>query len=152
MSLSLFLTSTNMFDAYIEALGNLNHLAVFVAAAAAMTLGFLWYSPLLFGKLWLKLNSFKKKSVEEKNMFALVLAGLVTSWITSYVLASLLHLSVTDLGDAVQVAFWLWLGFVATIMFGNVLWEQQRVELFILNSAFRLASLVLMAVILISWA
>ena len=32
----------------------INYLAVGVAALATFFLGALWYSPLLFGKLWLK--------------------------------------------------------------------------------------------------
>jgi hypothetical protein len=31
-----------------------NYLAVLLAAAATMIIGFLWYSPILFGNVWMK--------------------------------------------------------------------------------------------------
>lgn len=36
---------------------DIHWLAVLAAATATMVLGALWYSPLLFGKLWVKLSA-----------------------------------------------------------------------------------------------
>lgn len=37
---------------------DIHWLAVLAAATATMVLGALWYSPLLFGKLWVKAHGF----------------------------------------------------------------------------------------------
>ena len=37
---------------------NINYLAVLAAAVSTFVLGGLWYSPLLFGKAWMRANSF----------------------------------------------------------------------------------------------
>ena len=42
-----------------------NYLAVLVAAIVNMVVGALWYSPLLFGKAWMKLTGFNKKQLKK---------------------------------------------------------------------------------------
>ncbi len=41
----------------------INYLAVFVAALSTFVLGGLWYSPLLFGKAWMRVNNFSDNDV-----------------------------------------------------------------------------------------
>jgi hypothetical protein len=42
----------------------INYLAVLVAAASCFVLGGLWYSPLLFGKAWMRANNFTDSDVQ----------------------------------------------------------------------------------------
>ena len=54
-------------------MGEVNLLAVLVSGVAAMVIGALWYSPLLFGKLWMNGMGFteaKMKEMKEKGMAA----------------------------------------------------------------------------------
>ena len=46
---------------------DISYLAVLVAAAAAMAIGFLWYGP-LFGNQWKKLMNFTDKGMKEMKM------------------------------------------------------------------------------------
>lgn len=41
----------------------INFIAVFVAALSTFILGGLWYSPLLFGKAWMRVNNFSETDV-----------------------------------------------------------------------------------------
>lgn len=41
----------------------INYLAVLVAALSTFVLGGLWYSPLLFGKAWMRVNNFSDSDV-----------------------------------------------------------------------------------------
>jgi hypothetical protein len=43
----------------------INYLAVLVAALVSMVIGGLWYSPLLFGNIWMKLSGITQKDVEK---------------------------------------------------------------------------------------
>ena len=43
-----------------------NYLAVGVAALATILIGALWYSPLLFGNIWLKATGYTQEQMREK--------------------------------------------------------------------------------------
>ena len=43
---------------------DINYLAVLIAALASYVLGALWYSPVLFGKLWMKLSKIDPKNMD----------------------------------------------------------------------------------------
>lgn len=132
----------------------INYLAVLVAAVASMVVGGLWYSPLLFGKQWMKMMKFEEKDLpkmkqEAKKSYAL---GFVSSLVMSYVLAHFVdYTASTTVVTGLQLGFWIWLGFTATLQLGSVLWEGKSWKLFFLNTAHSLVSLLLMAVILAVW-
>ncbi len=138
---------------YLEVMMGLNHPAVFVAALAAMAIGMLWYSPALFGTMWMELAGISKKDMEKskKDLPKIMFMGLITMWVMAYVLGSLVGLSATGAQEAAVLAFWIWLGFQATIYFGGVLWEKQPLNLFFINAAHSLVMIVVMAIILASW-
>lgn len=46
-------------------ISTLNWLAVVVAAALAFVLGDLWYSPLLFGKAWMRENNLSEEDLKK---------------------------------------------------------------------------------------
>ena len=43
---------------------NINYFAVLVAALSTFLLGGLWYSPLLFGKAWMRANNFSEEDLQ----------------------------------------------------------------------------------------
>ena len=57
----------------------------------------------------------------------------------------------TGVAGAWQLAFWIWLGFIATVMLGSVLWQGKPWKLYILNVAYQLVSLFAMAVVVVMW-
>lgn len=71
---------------------NVNYLPIVVAAVVSMVLGGLWYSPLLFGKIWMNLQGLKMSDMENKpfklyllnnayNLLSMLLmAGILTLW------------------------------------------------------------------------
>ena len=131
-----------------------NYLAILVASIVSMGIGFLWYGP-LFGKLWMKWMHIKKKKIEEaqqKGMTKYYVAAFVGTLVTNLVLAgSLAYIGAQTLFDGLALAFWLWLGFVATTTLGSVLWEGKPLKLYLLNNAHNLASLFVAAIILVLW-
>ena len=133
---------------------SVNYWAVLVAAIAAHAVGFLWYGP-LFGKIWMRLMNIDKKKMDEakkKGMGPTYLIMAITTLLTSYVLAHFVkYLNATDIGGALQAAIWIWLGFIATIQTGIVLWEGKPWKLYFLNAAHWLVSLAVMATILALW-
>ena len=78
--------------------------------------------------------------------------GFLFTLLMSYILAHGIELlEVTTLGDAIELGFWIWLGFVVTFSANNVLYEGKHVMLFVINNGYSLLNLMLMASILTIW-
>jgi len=121
-----------------------NILAVFIAAAAALVLGGIWYSPFLFGRMWRRLAGI----TSTKGVLLSYLLNFLSLLLMSYVLGFILK----GLGDGTVVAglrtgFWLWAGLVATVSLGSLLWERKPLALYLLNNAYCLLSIWLMCLI-----
>ncbi|MBI4257092.1 DUF1761 domain-containing protein [Candidatus Uhrbacteria bacterium] len=129
-----------------------NYLSVLVAALSSMVLGSLWYGP-LFGKKWMALMGFTKEKMEQDkpNMGKLYATQAVASLVMAYVL---FHFTfpAQNLSEALEWTAWIWLGFVATITLGNVLWGGRPKELWILENAYHLLSLLVMTAIMYNWS
>ena len=130
---------------------NANYVAIIVAAIANMVVGYIWYSPMVFGKTWMKMMG--KKDMEKKDSMPLMMgAGYVSSVVMAYVLAIFIHLNgATTTLTGAMTAFWAWLGFIATVTLGGVLWEGKSVQLYILNAAHHLVGMLAMGAILAAW-
>lgn len=126
-----------------------NYTAVVVAAVASFVVGWLWYGP-LFGKTWMKLTgktSMGNKDEMPQSMAIMFVGTLVTAWVLS---AFLQLTGSTTLQAALPVALWAWLGFQAPEALGVVLWEGKSWNLFFLNAAEKLVSLLVIAAVLSS--
>ncbi len=124
-----------------------------VAAVASNALGFLWYSPILFGKPWMAMMGItaEKMSMSKgsgsKNMGAIYGLNFVFDIATACILSFLLT-ATGNLTDALGVTFLIWLGFSAPILLGSVFWEEKPFKLFLINASFRLVSFLAMALVL----
>lgn len=132
-----------------------NLVAVVVAAVASMVLGFLWFGP-LFGKPWMKRMGFTQKDVDRqkrKGMATTYFMGFIGALVTSYVLAHFVfYTGSVDAVSGAVTGFWIWLGFVATVLLGMVLWEGKPLALYFLNAGYYLVNLAVMGAILAAWA
>jgi uncharacterized protein YacL len=134
-----------------------DYLSVLVAGIAAMILGALWYGP-VFGKPWMRMMGFTKENMKAMKMTpAVAMAlGFVAALVMAYVLAQLLALAEMTYGElslsgALQDAFLVWLGFVAPVTLGVVIWEGKPWKLWFLNAGYYLVSLSIMAAIITSF-
>ena len=131
-----------------------NYPAVGISAIASMVVGFLWYSPMLFGTPWMKLSGLddKKMKAAQKDMPKTYGISFVASLITAYVIATLVNsMLVSSLSDGLALGTVLWLGFVATTMVTGVLFQKMPWALFLINSGCQLASILAMSAILTVW-
>ena len=129
-----------------------NYLAVLVAGVASMVIGFLWYGP-VFGKQWLALSGVNFNAVDPAKRKAMANRGYVINFIASLVMAFVLahtiaYTQAASIMDAAFAAFWTWLGFIATVLIGMVLWENKPVKLYLINAFHYLAVLIVMAIII----
>jgi uncharacterized protein DUF1761 len=135
-----------------------NYLAVLVAAVASFALGGLWYGP-LFGKQWAALMGWSKEAMEAAKAqgmakgYALTAVGsLVMAFVLSHtVIFAMAFLGSSGVWAGIMTGFWNWLGFVAPVTLGSVLWEGKSWKLWTLNNAFYIVSMCVMGVILAVW-
>ncbi|MBI4158659.1 DUF1761 domain-containing protein [Candidatus Woesearchaeota archaeon] len=130
---------------------------VLVTAVVSMVIGALWYSPLLFGKLWMKLSKVSEKEIQKMHKKSGTTRGYVLAFLSTLVMSYVLAYFIGYVGanavlDGAVVGFLLWLGFIATVSLGTVLWEGKSFKLYVLNNMHHLISLVVMGAILATWS
>ena len=102
----------------------------------------------MMGKGGKDMAEMKKKS----NMPLKMIVGYISTLVMACVLS--LFIQYTGASTPLQgamTALWAWLGFVATVTLGSVLWEGKPVKLYLLNAAHYLVALLVMGAILAAW-
>lgn len=134
-----------------------NYLAVLVAAIAAMIVGFVWYSGALFGKAWARARGIDMNdpAVREKmrkrsgRMYGTTfLATLIRAAILGAFIAALQAYSIRT---ALSVAFWLWLGFLATVQLTDAIFGGKPRRVLWIDTSYQLITMLVMASILAAW-
>jgi hypothetical protein len=105
---------------------HVNYLAVLVAAVAAFVLGWLWYSPLLFFKPWMRLRGLDPEAAlkNAKMPGGKLVIEFARCFVLAFVIARLMDLlGVTSWLIAIHSGFMLWIGFPLILLTGSVLWD-----------------------------
>lgn len=131
-------------------------IAVVVAGAISMAIGFLWYSPAVFGKQWMKEKGLTSESLKkaQKEMGKLYALSFVVSLITAYVLSHVMTLSENFfhypmLSTGMITAFWMWVGFMMPVQItATIFSEKKNWNLFGIDTGYQLLSLLGMGVVL----
>ena len=131
---------------------DINWIAVILAGLSSVLVGWLWYSKYLFRDSWRRFAGLTLEREEKGMIVALIVAavtGLLTAYVVAYV-ASLIeaHSGDGDMVSALGAAFWLWLGIAATTVITADSHEQRPVQLMIISVGNRLATLLLMGLII----
>ena len=140
-----------------ESFAGINFLAVLVAAIASMVLGFLWYSPMLFARHWMRLMGIdpddKAKLAEmQKGAGKVYGMAFVASVVSAIVLAKIIAITtVITILYGMKVGFAMWLGFVATVQLTGALFGKQPTKLFLINTGYQLVCYLAMGAILARW-
>jgi len=134
---------------------------ILVCGVIAMVVGMFWYGPLLFGKAFIKANdwpdwetlSSEEKKIKQKEMSWLYLVQFIFTLIQLYILAHFVQ-GWTDV-SGVEVAIWLWLGFIAPTVASNLIWSmttlRKRVILFGIIGGYQLVCMTIFGYILSHW-
>lgn len=133
----------------------MNYLAVLVCAIASMVIGSIWYGP-LFGKIFMKEMgmdtwSQEKKDSMKKSMTMTYIWQFVASLVMFYVFAWLMGgLNQMSVMGGLTAAFWVWIGFVVPVKFGDALWGG-NMKLFWIGIGNMLVTLLVVGAILGGW-
>lgn len=132
----------------------INWLAVVFATIASMVVGSVWYTPQVFGGMWMKLAKLNRKDIEKAGWTPIVIS-ILTSAVLAFVLAHFTFLAYqfyqadySFMATALITALWAWLGFVGLRFLTHDSFEGRPFKLTALNSAHELVTLVAMALVI----
>jgi hypothetical protein len=116
----------------------INGLELIVIAVINFFLSWLWYSPVLFAKPWMKALKWPADRVmtdaDKKAMPGLFIGGLVASFALSFVLQVICHsVGAADFFTGLLVGVLAWFGFALTHSL-NTLWEGRSPVVLTINN------------------
>ncbi len=136
-------------------------LLVLTISIVQMILGAAWYSPALFGKIWMKINGVTNKSAAElkamqKKMLPAYGLQFVGTFITNFALVFMLSsLGVNNLIGLFLISTILWAGFIMPIQAGEVLWgnlsNKLKAQKFLISTSYQLVAVTIAAYIYSIW-
>ena len=129
---------------------NLNWLAIIVSAISAFALGGLWYSPILFVKIWMKESGITEESAKEANMVKVFGLSFILAFVASFFLALFLGADAGG-GFGALAGFMAGFGWVFTFMGISYIFERRSLAHLLINAAYSIASLTLMGFIIGVW-
>jgi Protein of unknown function (DUF1761) len=101
----------------------LNYMAIAAATVVAFIEGSLYYSPLMFGPLWMRLSGMDPSTAAKVSPWAVV-GEIARDFVLTYVVARLVaRLSEANWKSAAGLGLWLWIGFPLMLLSGSVMWQ-----------------------------
>ncbi|MBA9026771.1 MULTISPECIES: DUF1761 domain-containing protein [Bacillaceae] len=128
-------------------LTQVNYLAVLITTMITMVLGFLWYSPVLFGNTWLNQIGLKKEEMSGGSPLTYILTAL-TALVGSFVLALLLTMmKETTMMSGMIVG--LLIGVSISVKIGmNFLFESRTIGLYFITIGYHLVTYLIAGIII----
>ncbi len=127
----------------------LNWLAILVATVAGFALGGIWYGP-LFGDAWLAALGKTADQIQPSPTPFII--SFFTALITAVVLALFINaLDISTLGGGVVIGLLVGIGFIATAMASDSAFGDTGLNLWLIQSGYRVLYSVLMGAILAVW-
>ncbi|SRR6266481_6644484 len=129
--------------------------AIVAFAVLYVVLGFAWYAPALFGKVWArglgKTEEDMKRMMKEgavKGIIWSLVQGLVMGFVLRHAIA---YAAVRTIPLGLFVSFWNWLGFVAMIQLNSVIYEKKPWPYYFANVGYYLVVFLVGGAILTAW-
>jgi hypothetical protein len=130
----------------------INYLALVVATLLKGLIGWLWYSPLLFLKPWMRLSGMTPELMKQSNMALGLTLETVGNFIMAYVLVHAVHYAgASGPGQGAAVAFFNWLGFIFVVMLPSVTYDRRPLKLVLIHASYQLVGLLVMGAIVATW-
>ncbi len=134
----------------IEAM-TFNYLAILTATVSSFMLGGLWYSPVMFGRAWMKEMGFTEEALKAKGDVGRIMG-------VSFLLELIMAVNLAAfIGPKVSLSFGAFAGAAAgfgwvALSFGvTYLFERKSLRLFFINAGYHGLALTIMGAILGAW-
>lgn len=128
----------------------INLLAVLVSAIISMAIGAVWYSKGLFGKAWAQGVGLSLDQMTGNK------GGMAVQFVALLILIRALAEMVKGFNPintqgVIQVILLAWLGFIATTMISQVLWEKRPFKFYLINTLHYLAVILVSTFVIFYW-
>jgi uncharacterized protein DUF1761 len=137
-----------------DVLGDLNWLAVAVAAIVYFALGAIWYAPPVFGKAWMRASNFQMPEGETPGA-AFYIGPFITCLIGTIAVAMITAATGSEtVGEGIAVGLVVGLGIAGSALFVTGYFDPQKPEPIVwvaVVTGYHLVGLTLAAVILAIW-
>ncbi|MBK7130690.1 MAG: DUF1761 domain-containing protein [Crocinitomicaceae bacterium] len=133
---------------------SINWLAVITATLASFALGALWYSPVLFSKIWQREVGLKDEDIKSANMAKIFGTCLVLTAFMAVGMAFLIQghqaKEISVLSGVMHGVF-IGICFVASSIGINYLYQRKSFILWFIDAGYQMSFLALMGFILAAW-
>jgi hypothetical protein len=133
---------------------HVNYVAVLVATIVVFVLGWLWYSPLLFYKPWMRARGMDPAAAMAgaKMPAGKLVIELVRCFVLAYVIAHFIALlGVSNWMGAAHFGLLLWIGFPVILLIGSILWENTPVKVAAIHAGDWLVKMLVIPIIVSVW-
>ncbi len=127
-------------------------LGVLLAAVATFVIGMLWYSPLLFGKAWARLNGY-----DTPEKVAALQRGAARAYGISFVAYLVLGIGVgalvqgEPLGQAVLIAFQIWVFLIMPVSLTALMFSERTFGAWLIDAMYQVVYFGAMGAVLSRW-
>jgi membrane-associated HD superfamily phosphohydrolase len=125
--------------------------AILAATVAAFVIGGLWYSPALFGKMWMRSNRFTDQDLAKGNQGKIFGIAFVFTLIMAINLAMFLANAKTNASWGATAGFLAGFGWVALGIGIVALFERRPWSYIFINGGYMTVALVVMGLIIGAW-
>ena len=128
----------------------LNWIAISASTLLSFIVGSLWYSPILFGKLWQSEAGLSDEKLKNGNMGLIFGGAFILIFISMFNLAMFLGPK-ADLSFGMMAGFLTGFGWVATSIGVLYLFERRSLKLFFINAGYHIICFTASGAILGGW-
>lgn len=132
-------------------ISTLNWLAVITAAFSNFLIGGLWYSPMLFGKVWMTENNFTEESLKKGNIPKIFGLTFLFSIVMAFNLAMFLNDGATTITWGAIAGFLAGFGWVSMALFVIGQFERKSTKYMLIHGGYVTISFIVMGLILGVW-
>ena len=132
-------------------ISTLNWFAIIIVALSNFLYGGLWYSPILFGKIWLRENNFSEEGIKKGNMVKIFGLTFLFSFVMTLNLAMFLNDSKTTPIWGVIAGFIAGFSWVAMSQFIIGQFERKTTRYLLIHAGYVTISFIIMGLILGIW-
>lgn len=137
----------------------INYLAIILFTIVSFVGGSVWFSEILFGKIWMRIHGGNMRSSEElkimkKDNKTFMIVEFFSTLVLNYILYLIVFETLT-ISSALTTTSLLWLGFVLPTTVSTVIWgmdaKRWMIKKIAISSVYRLIMMLLAAWIFFIW-
>lgn len=131
---------------------NLDYLAILVAGVVYFVMGGLVYSPLLFGRAWMRLGGHTEESIKQGNTALPYVVAFACALVNAFVIAEVLDfIEAQTWPQALGTALFLWAGFYFVGRAPESFFGRKPKALLLIDASYPLLGTLAATAVLFAW-